>query len=194
MCEIKPIMLAAGLSSRIGERNKLLLPIHGVPMIQHMVATYRVVVTGHEVDAVKACLDRSVVQVVHNPNYSDGQQSSVACGLRAVEQAVQILIGLSDQPTLTSSDLQMLSKAHKAGDAVRISIPQLDGQRGNPILVLGTPRDRLLADPRSPRRKFIRANPDHVQFHALTSCGFYADVDTPEAYDAATVDNTEKTI
>lgn len=192
MHDVTAIILAAGLSRRMGARNKLLLPVNGVPMIRHMVETYHLVtdgpvlvVTGHDANAVIACLEGCEMQVAHNPNYADGQQTSVACGLRAVTQAHQVLIGLGDQPVLTSHDLQILLDAHKAADRTRISIPMRDGKRGNPILVPWTLRDRLLDDPRSPGCKtFTRANPDDVQFHALPSAGFYTDVDTPEAYDA----------
>ncbi|WP_415404645.1 nucleotidyltransferase family protein [Tateyamaria sp. SN3-11] len=201
MRDVIAIILAAGLSRRMGARNKLLLPINGVPMIRHMVTTYHavtdgpvLVVTGHEANAIVACLDGCDIQVAHNPFYAEGQQTSVACGLRAVTQAKQILIGLGDQPALTSRDLQTLLDAHKAADPRRISIPLLDGQRGNPILVPGVLRDRLLADPRSPGCKtFTRANPDHVQFHALPAAGFYTDVDTPEAYDALSATKLEGT-
>lgn len=192
MSEVTAIILAAGLSRRMGPRNKLLLPINGVPMIRHMVDTYRMVtdgpvwvVTGHDADAVTACLVNCDVRLVHNPNYADGQQTSVACGLRALTQADQILIGLGDQPALTQRDLRRLLNTHKAADSGRISIPLLDGQRGNPIIVPWRLRDRLLSDPKSPGCKsFTRTHPDDVQFHTLPSPGFYEDVDTPDAYAA----------
>jgi len=200
MADVAVIILAAGLSRRMGARNKLLLPVGGVPMIRHMVATYSlvadgpvVVVTGHEADAIKASLDGCDIEIVHNADYAGGQQTSVACGLRAVPDADQILIGLGDQPTLTVSDLHSLLGAHKAADPGRISIPLLNEQRGNPILVPGSLRGRLLADPRSPGCKtFTRANPEHVQFQALASAAFYADVDTPDAYAALTAGTSER--
>ncbi|WP_299298148.1 nucleotidyltransferase family protein [uncultured Tateyamaria sp.] len=200
MPDVAAIILAAGLSRRMGKRNKLLLPVGGVPMIRHVVSTYLavvdgpvVVVTGHKADLVEASLDGCDVEIAHNATFADGQQTSVACGLRAVPQAGRILIGLGDQPTLTKRDLQDLLDAQKAAETSRISIPLLNEQRGNPILVPGTLRDRLLADPRSPGCKtFTRVHPEHVQFHALPSPGFYADIDTPDAYRALTADPSEE--
>lgn len=201
MRDVTAIILAAGLSRRMGGRNKLLLPINGVPMIRHMVNTYRavtdgpvLVVTGHEAETVAASLAGSEAQTVYNPAFSDGQQTSVACGLRAAKGAGQILIGLGDQPRLTHGDLKDLLAAHRAADPARISIPMMDEHRGNPIVVPAVLRDRLLADPRSPGCKtFTRTHPEHVQFHALPSPGFYADLDTPEAYDALTAHDLEET-
>ena len=176
----------------MGGRNKLLLPIDGVPMIRHMVNLYAsvtlppvIVVTGQEAEAVEMALVGSRAQTVFNRNFAKGQPTSVACGLRAVDGASEILIGLGDQPLLTGEDLWALVKAHGEADKLRISIPLLKGQRGNPILVPGSLRQRLLEDPKSPGCKtFTRANPEQVQFHALPGSGFYKDVDTPEAYRA----------
>lgn len=199
MRDVTAIILAAGLSQRMGAGNKLLLPIVGMPMVRHMVDVYSAVgrvfvVTGHQASEVTAALEGCAAATVFNPDYTEGQQTSVACGLRAVGEAGTILIGLGDQPLLTANDLRALLAAHAAADPRRISIPAVDQRRGNPILVPGTLRARLLADPRSPGCKsFTRANPNHVQFHALTSQGFYTDIDTPAAYDAFTAGTLEKT-
>lgn len=192
MPEVTAIILAAGLSRRMGARNKLLLPIAGVPMIRHVVDVYHaaterpvLVVTGHQAQAIEAALDGSGAIALFNPEFARGQATSVARGLRAAQSAEVMLIGLGDQPLLRSTDLRALLAAHAAADGAKISIPMQGGQRGNPIVVPAALRPRLLADPRSPGCKsFTRAHPEHVQFHALSAPGFYTDVDTPEAYDA----------
>jgi len=196
MRDVCAIILAAGLSRRMGARNKLLLPIKGVPMIRHMAEIYQsaisgpvIVVTGHEADGVSKALEGCNVRTVHNPDYAQGQPTSVACGLRHAPDGYDILIGLGDQPLLTKDDLRALVDGHALTDPERISIPSSDTQRGNPILVPATLRLRLLADRRSPGcKKFTRENPDHVQFHALPNAGFYTDVDTPDAYDTLAID------
>ena len=189
MTEVGAIILAAGLSRRMGARNKLLLPVGGVPMIRHMVDVYAqvadhvLVVTGHEADTIEATLEGSGAAIVFNPDYAQGQSTSVACGLRTAPLATTLLVGLGDQPYLAPADVQLLIDAHHAGDTRRISIPMCDTQRGNPIAIPATLRAQLLADPKSPGCKsFTRAHPEDVQFHALTAPGFYSDIDTPEAY------------
>ncbi|ABD55008.1 nucleotidyltransferase family protein [Jannaschia sp. CCS1] len=199
MRDVTAILLAAGLSRRMGERNKLLLPVGGVPMIRHVVDVYNaatsgsvLVVTGHEASDVAAALDGSGATTVFNPDFAQGQPTSVACGLRNAPEARALFIGLGDQPLLTADDLHALLAAHAAADPSRISIPALGDQRGNPIVVPSPLRAPLLADPRSPGCKtFTRTHPEHVQFHVLPSSGFYADVDTPAAYDALTAGNLE---
>ncbi len=194
------IILAAGLSRRMGAQNKLLLPVAGVPMIRHMVATYYAVtqqpvcvVTGHQAEQVYAALAGSPAVTFFNPDFAQGQATSVACGLRGADACDRLLIGLGDQPLLTPADLTALLRAHDAGDRAKISIPQTGDQRGNPIVVPHALRAPLLADPHAPGcKKFTRSHPEHVQFHHLAQPGFYADVDTPTAYAALTETRQEK--
>ena len=170
----------------MGVRNKLLLPIGDVPMIAHMVRTYQtvtdgavLVVTGHEGDAVSAALDGTGATTVHNPDYASGQASSVACGLRALGPCDAVLIGLGDQPLLTTADLRALIAAH---DGTRITIPTNSSDRGNPILV---PRHRvpaLLDGPTPGCQRFTRTHPDQVHKVPLPAPGFYRDIDTPDDY------------
>jgi molybdenum cofactor cytidylyltransferase len=193
------ILLAAGLSSRMGARNKLLLPVHGRPMIRHMVDTYHTatgqdvcVITGHEADEVAHALKDAPAKLYFNPDYEQGQPTSVACGLQSAPTCDRLLIGLSDQPLLTDADLSSLLDAHDEGDASKISIPLHCDQRGNPIVVPASLRARLLEDPRSPGcKKFTRAFPEHVQFHTLSQHGFYADIDTPDAYASFSFEATQ---
>ena len=196
MHEIATILLAAGLSRRMGEQNKLLLPIHGRPIIAHMVAIYQaatkgpvLVVTGNERALIEEALDGSGAETVFSENYKVGQVNSVACGLQNAPDAKTLLMALGDQPYLQTKDLQALLAAHDAADPNRISIPQIGDMRGTPLVIPGALRARLLEDPRSPGcKRFTRENPEHVQFHALPARGFYDDIDTPEDYAALLAD------
>ena len=202
MIDITAIILAAGLSRRMGQQNKLLLPVNGVPMVRLMVGVYSavttrpvLVVTGHEAKEIEAALDGTCAEFVFNPDYAEGQATSVACGLRAAAHGIPLLVGLGDQPLLTADDLRALLAAHEGADPTRISIPVRDQQRGNPIVIPEALRTALLADRRSPGcKKFTRAHPEHVQFHKLAAAGFYTDVDTLQAYDAVLAHPVEEAL
>lgn len=141
MSDVSAIILAAGLSRRMGEQNKLLLPVNGVPMIRHMVEIYAsistriIVVTGHEAGKIETALFGTNVMFAFNPDFTDGQASSVACGLRASGSEGPVLMGLGDQPRLELDDLHTLLEAHMEADPARISIPVAHGKRGNPIVI-----------------------------------------------------------
>lgn len=199
MHDCTAIILAAGLSSRMGTRNKLLLQVNDVPMIRHMVQTYSavaprvIVVTGHEATEIEAALAGTDVAFAFNRDFAEGQQTSVTCGLRAIGADGAVLMGLGDQPHLSADDLRALLAAHSLADPSRISIPVSGARRGNPIVIPAGLRARLLADRKSPGCKtFTRAHPEHVQFHQLKAPGFYADIDTPEEYTAIAANHLEE--
>ena len=119
MTKTAAIILAAGLSRRMGAQNKLLLPVGGVSMVYHVVSQYAgaldgpiTVVTGHEAPQVEKALNGLNVTCVYHAGFADGQQSSVAFGLRHCPQADVVLIGLADQPLLRSADITSLLAAH----------------------------------------------------------------------------------
>jgi len=184
------IILAAGLSRRMGTRNKLLLPINGKPMIRHVVESYLAVVdaqvcvvTGFEADKIEAALAGLPISFVHNSDFEAGQPFSVRAGLLGAPDAQNFLIGLGDQPHLTAGDLQTLITAHMAADVQKISIPYKDSARGNPIIVPAALRTHLLADQANPGcGKFTRANPELAQHVPMTQPGFFDDIDTPAAF------------
>ncbi|AXI45773.1 nucleotidyltransferase family protein [Sulfitobacter sp. SK012] len=187
------IILAAGLSRRMEARNKLLLPVNGKPMIRHVVETYLAVVdkqvclvTGFEADKIEAALAGLPIHCVHNAEYEAGQPFSVRAGLLgAADDALNYLIGLGDQPQLTSDDLRALIAAHLAADVQKISIPYKNSTRGNPIIMPATLRTQLLADQANPGcGKFTRANPELAQPIPMTQPGFFNDIDTPAAFAA----------
>jgi len=190
MTETAAIILAAGLSRRMGRKNKLLLPIQGVPMIRHVAQQYCeavagpiVIVTGHDSQQVQAALEGVCVYCVVNPNYEQGQQNSVAFGLKNCPIADLTLIGLGDQPLLNAQNISELISAHQTIAEDKISIPMRGDVRGNPIAVPRALRPRLTADPSRPGcMRFTRENPDLVHRHPLQPSGFYSDMDTPEAY------------
>ena len=192
MSKVGAIILAAGLSRRMQEHNKLLLPIAGTPMIRYVVETYLgavdgevCVVTGFQAERIETALAGLPVRLVHNPQFEQGQPFSVRAGLLAPPFADHLLIGLGDQPQLTQSDLRALIAAHLAADVAKISIPFHAGARGNPIVIPAQMRPQLLADKTNPGcAKFTRANPDQAQHLALPQAGFYADIDTPAAFAA----------
>jgi molybdenum cofactor cytidylyltransferase len=190
MAEAHAVILAAGFSRRMGARNKLLLDMGGVPMIKRVVQTYcralkgdLYVVTGFERDQLASALAELPVKIVHNPRFADGQQTSVVAGLSQITGDAPTLLGLGDQPALSSDDIDWLIAQH-ALMPDKITIPRdATGARGNPIVIPSALRAQMLANPKSPGcRKFTRENPDLVNMVQTSAPGFFADVDTPEDY------------
>ncbi len=138
------VLLAAGMSRRMGDVNKLLVEIDGVPMVRHAAQALLdggiselIVVTGHQPDKTAAALDGLAVQFVHNPDFAEGQSGSVASGVAALAQDVSgALIALGDMPYISPDLVAEMIRDHSGlGDhEMRISFPVFEGKRGNPVL------------------------------------------------------------
>ena len=135
------IVLAAGTSSRFGEENKLLTEMDGVPMIRRATkamvqAGVRpiIVVVGYESDRVERAVGGLPVEVVENPQYQRGQSTSVATGIRALDDQVSaVVIALGDMPFVAPSTIRSIIEAYEANRGTVLAAT-FDGQRGNPVL------------------------------------------------------------
>lgn len=140
---IAAIVLAAGLSTRMGGRPKPLLPFGDGTVVERILTVLAecpihkvIAVTGHERQAVQAHLSRWQVRTVHNPDYASGEMlSSVQVGLQSIStEADAALIVLSDQPALERQVVTAVIAAFwdRLGSII---IPSFEMKRGHPILI-----------------------------------------------------------
>jgi molybdenum cofactor cytidylyltransferase len=117
---ISGIVLAAGTSSRFGA-TKQVVEFEGKPLVRHPIDALReagvdelIVVVGHDEDAVRIAVPDDV-DVVRNPDYRDGQATSLAAALHAVDDASEAaVILLADQPGVTAADVTALIEGFRA--------------------------------------------------------------------------------
>jgi molybdenum cofactor cytidylyltransferase len=194
--DIEVILLAAGLSRRMGAVDKLLLPVPGLdggiePMVRRSARLYRAlglpvtaVVGSAAVAEALAGLD---LRIVTNPAPEHGQESSVRIGLEAAPLVASgVVIALSDLPWLLPADISALAAHFAALGGRKIVIPRHAGQRGNPPILPAALARRLRDDPGRPApRVFVDAHRRMTDWHDSDSDHFIRDIDTPE--DAATL-------
>lgn len=185
---VSAILLAAGESRRMGQVNKLALPINGVPLVLHTLQTLLqsqlaevLVVVGHEQDRVRGLLAGMPVRIVSNPHYHQGQMSSVVCGMQALQQACAgVMVCLSDQALLEPADINRLVTQFLASP-VPVLVPTYRGQRGNPIILASQHRADILKDETNLGCKlFIENNPELVATLAFDNDHVLFDLDTPD--------------
>ena len=138
------IILAAGLSRRMQAGAKLLAPLADEPLIRHSVKNLCkssfdeiIVVTGHKANSVIDALDGLPVTIVGNPDYTNGQASSIKAGLNAIaKDSDDVLIALGDMPLVPEALISKLCAAHKHNPEAdnTITMPLCDGQRRNPVI------------------------------------------------------------
>lgn len=188
---IAALVLAAGMSRRMGATNKLLTPVDGAPMVIRAVdaclsskAAPVVVVTGHESERVTQSLGRKrKITVVHNPDFAQGLSTSLARGLAAVPAECDgALICLGDMPRVRSAHLDRLIDAFNPLEGRAICVPTFQGKRGNPVLFAR----RFFAEMASVSgdvgaRHLIGEHGDQVAEIEMGDPGVLLDVDSPEA-------------
>jgi molybdenum cofactor cytidylyltransferase len=117
---ISAIVLAAGLSARMG-RPKLLLPYGERTVVEQVVSVLLaspadevLVVTGHEREAVELALTGWPVLTVFNPDYAAGEMlASVKVGLEAVAPESQAaLLAVGDMPAVEAGVVVQLVAAY----------------------------------------------------------------------------------
>ncbi|NDW03250.1 NTP transferase domain-containing protein [Jiella pacifica] len=187
------VVLAAGLSRRMGGANKLLAEFDGKPLIRRTVETALAsrnadcvrVVVGHMRADIVAALDGLDVEIVGSPNFADGLSASLKAGFIASKEADGVLVMLADQPLLAPRDLDRLIAAFTGRGKGAVVAACDRGERRNPV-ILSTgfmpAIEALTGDVGAAR--IIAAHPDalvEVDIGPAASL----DVDTPDAVESA---------
>jgi len=194
---IPAIVLAAGKSTRMG-RPKATLPLdNGDTFLTRIVRTFVeagvedvVIVIGHDADAIVASFasaDAAVsrARFVDNPNYEQGQLSSLLAGLNIVDRpgVVAVLLTLVDVPLVSVQTVRaVLERYHQTHAPV---VRPVHGDRhGHPVLIDRELFDQLRrADPTTGAKPIIRANVSPAGDVVVDDDGAFADADTPEDYE-----------
>ncbi|MBN1322008.1 MAG: histidine phosphatase family protein [Thermoleophilia bacterium] len=196
--DIVAVVLAAGLSSRMGT-SKPLLPLGSKPVLERVIASVAeagvddiVAVTGHRAEEVALVLDRLGVHQVHNPHYETGMFSSVLAGVAALGNDVGAFFILPvDCALVTPQVLRALMESYR--DTNRgILYPTCCGLRGHPPLIAGRYREELLTTGRAEAetahggaeevslRSFLMRHPEDEADVEVEDLTILMDMDTPE--------------
>jgi molybdenum cofactor cytidylyltransferase len=189
---ISAVVLAAGSSTRMG-RPKLLLPLAGKPIVQHVVDTALgaavgevVVVLGPDPDTVRAALrpdDR--LRFVVNERSEEGQSTSLSTGLDAIAPDAQAaVILLADQPSVSPSVLDAVLRTASGSLPPNVAAVQASygGVPAHPTLFLRKVWSDVVEEGDHGARNWIQGHPER---RVLIEVGGEPpeDVDTPEDYE-----------
>lgn len=136
------IVLAAGKSTRMRGRNKLLTKIDGTPMIRRVVEAALnskvdevIVVLGWEGEKIRKAMGDLPCRYVINKEYERGQSSSVKVGLGEVGDATRAILVLpGDVAMIDSRSINLVVDEYDQGK-YPIVIASFKGKLGHPILL-----------------------------------------------------------
>jgi molybdenum cofactor cytidylyltransferase len=190
---IPAVILAAGLSTRMGRSKPLLRLKEGDTFVTRLVRSFTeagvddvVVVLGHEADAVAGTIIESGVaaRLVVNEAYKTGQLSSVLRGLNAIDRpgVKAMLLTLVDVPLVSPSTIRAVIDRYKTTRAPIVR-PVRGDEHGHPVLI-----DRSLfpllrtADPATGAKPVVRAHVSAAGNVTVDDDGAFVDVDTLHEY------------
>lgn len=192
---VTALLLAAGMSRRMGGPNKLLQDVGGEAMVGRTLQAIRaaqvddiVVVLGHNGaqirDAVqKASAADGRIRFVENPSFAEGLSTSLQAGLTVLpDNADAVLVCLADMPAVTARQIDRLIAAFNPIEQRAICVPTFQGKRGNPILWARrfvAEMQKLAGDVGA--RHLIGENAETVCEVEMGDAAVLTDLDTPEA-------------
>lgn len=189
MNDIWAIVLAAGMSTRMGTQ-KLLLPFAGMTIIEKVVENILnsgieniMVVMGANRAEIEAVLEFWPARTIGNENFLEGMHTSVISGVKALPaDARAVMIFLGDQPFIPENvSAKVIEAWNNSGKG--IVIPLFNGKRGHPALYdLKLRREILNLDPLVGLRSVAMKFPDEI-LEVETFCPeIVRDIDTREDY------------
>ena len=189
------IVLAAGNSARMC-RPKALLDWHGTPLIKHVLDTASaggcgsaLVVLGNDSDSIRAGGLLEGVNILVNPDPSQGQVSSLKLAMQSLDFSTDCcVVWPVDCPLVRAADVRALIAAYEQWRAslMRVFIPTFGGKRGHPMLVdIGFRQPFMELGPGQSARTVIDANLTQVKEVHVDNPGVLVDVDTTAEYEAA---------
>lgn len=180
------LLLAAGASSRMRGRDKLLEPVDGQPLLARMcqravdsaLPTY---VTLPDRNHPRAAHIGSATPVIV-PDAGLGMSASIRRGVAALPDHVSgVMILPADMPDITNQDIRLLARHFQSHEGGILRATAADGTPGHPVLFPRRLFDALqqISGDQGAR---VLLKGENVQPVALPARHALTDLDTPEAW------------
>jgi len=188
------LILAAGLSSRMGE-FKPLLPLGGTTVIGQAIESFRnagiediLVVAGFAAERLIPVLQEHQVEWVINHEYEQGMFSSLRAGVRKLRDSCEAFFVLpADHPFVRPATIIALMKAFRLCDEKKLVFrPSYRGQRGHPPLVSSALLPDVLGfDEKGGLRKLLARYDEKTLNVVCDDPGILIDIDSQKDYRTA---------
>lgn len=197
---ISGILLAAGLSKRMGQ-PKQLLPFGKSTIVEVVVDNMLgakfsevIVIVGHCAEQVQDILGERPVKIVFNPDYREGMLTSAQTGIRSLNfenvknksnrDAFSIM--LVDQPFITSELIDKVIDAYAQTDK-GIALPSYNYQRGHPVIFHHRYADEVLklSAESGGVRSLFKSHSEDIHYVNVDTDDVLRDIDYRQDYERA---------
>lgn len=186
MANIAILLLAAGMSSRMQGRDKLLEPIDGVPLLSRI--TQQALQTDCAVYVAVPSLNHPRATLVPGAKLvpvkraAEGMGASIAAGVAALDPEIEaVMICPSDMPEIIIEDFECLAAAFEREGGPILRAVDASGAPGHPVLF---PRrcfpDLINLEGDTGARNIVSR--EAVKLVELPGTHATTDLDTPEAW------------
>lgn len=201
MTQIALVIPAAGASRRMGDRDKLLEPVDGMPLLKRVAARAiaiadTVIVTLPDPTSPRCeALEGLPIKQVMVPDAEDGMSASLRRAAKAVPAEAQgVMVLPADMPDLTKDDLRKVARAFEdASGAFLVQATGADGTPGHPAIFpsdLMPDFQNLTGDEGA--RTILQANRHRLIRIALPGENALTDLDTPDAWTLWRANNPDR--
>src|SRR5690348_4350711 len=182
------VILAAGESRRMGT-PKALLPYRGKTFIEHLleitchsrIASRRIVLGAH-LDQIRAKLPSEAASIVMNPDWRQGQLSSIQAAIRTIgaDETAGLILCPVDHPLFSPKLIAQLIDAFDSSGKL-VVLPVYHGRRGHPVIFAASLYPELLAaSPAIGAREVVWAHAAELQEVPTEEEGVVLNINDPE--------------
>ncbi len=179
---LSAIILASGHARRFGE-NKLLHPVNGKPMIEHLFASipaglFQQVIVVSIYDEVLTIAKKYGYLAVHNEDPTGDMAKTITLGVEKLDGLCSgCMCFVSDQPWLTSETIEALAAQFRK-EPEKIHIPRCESKQGNPVIFPSRFFTELRTLPSGHGGKYLcKKYPEAISFLSITNPMELKDID-----------------
>ena len=194
MMNIPGVLLAAGMSTRMGQ-PKQLLPFGRSTVIETVIETLLasqlvevMVVLGHQRQQICQQIEPKLtdhrLRIIANPDYRAGMLTSVQAALKQISpSSPAFALMLVDQPLITAGTVNQVLEAHRS-TTMPITIPQYRSRRGHPAIFDGQFIAEILALDWESRgmKEILDRHREQIHYLPVETDSILRDMDTPQDY------------